>query len=188
MTAPVAGTLEERVHRLESRAAIRELTARYNFGIDDRDLVSVGDLFTETATFRSADGVMTATGRVAICAQFSGRYDVLGPTNHVGHDHVITFEGPRRARGLLSAHAELWRNGRTTVCAMRYRDIYAQCDDGQWRFADRELSFLYYLPLDDYRDGLGQRDRNRAGPSAKAADYPESLATWQASERQKAGG
>ena len=56
-------TLESRLTEVEDRAAIRELTARYNFAVDDRDLKSVGELFTDDGSFGSKDGAMRATGR-----------------------------------------------------------------------------------------------------------------------------
>jgi ketosteroid isomerase-like protein len=169
---------DARLERLEARLAIRDLVARYVFAIDDRDLVVVAGLFTAEGRFRSADGAMNAVGRAAIVDQFKGRYGVLGPTNHVCHDHVIDFDGSDRARGLVSAHAELWRHGRATVTAMRYADVYQRDVDGEWRFADRALSFLYYVPVEDYATALGRPDRNRAGPEPRPADYPEKLAHW----------
>jgi hypothetical protein len=39
-------SLESRLAEVEDRVAIRDLTARYNFAIDDRDLKAVGELFT----------------------------------------------------------------------------------------------------------------------------------------------
>ena len=45
---------------LADRLEIAELTARYNFAIDNRDLKSVGELFTDQASFGSKDGAMRA--------------------------------------------------------------------------------------------------------------------------------
>lgn len=166
-----------RLERVEDELAIRQLTARYVFAIDDRDLAGVGALFTTDAVFRSVDGAMNATGREAILEQFRKRFSVLGAGNHVTHDHVITLETPSRARGQVSAHAELWRKGQMMVTALRYADIYAKTD-GAWRFAERTLSFLYYAPLEAYRDILGRLDRNLAYDQPRPADYPERLPTW----------
>jgi 3-phenylpropionate/cinnamic acid dioxygenase small subunit len=46
------------------------------------------------------------------------------------------------------------------------------------RFADRLLSFLYYLPVTEYAEGLGDRLRMRAYGDRRPADFPEALATW----------
>lgn len=167
-----------RIHRLEAESAIRALAARYCFAIDNHDLVAVADLFTEDARVFSPDGVMDARGRDAIIRQYEQRFAVLGPSNHVSHDHWIRFgDDPDRAEGLLSAHAELWRNETTMVTALRYDDVYRR-EDGVWRFAERALSFLYYVPLSDYPAILGRRDRMRAYDSPADADYPEKLPSW----------
>lgn len=170
--------LAARIDRLEAESAIRALAARYCFAIDNHDLNAVADLFTVDARVFSRDGVMDARGRDAVVRQYEQRFAVLGPSNHVSHDHWIRFGGdPDRAEGLLSAHAELWRNETTMVTALRYDDVYRR-EDGTWRFSERALSFLYYVPLADYPAILGQRDRMRAYDQPAAADYPEQLPGW----------
>ena len=170
-------TLESRLAEVEDRAAISELTARYNFSIDNRDLKAVGELFTDNATFGSKDGAMRAMGREAILKQFEDRFSVLGATNHFAHDHVVWFEAPTRARGLLSVHAELWRKERAMLTALRYDDAYEKVG-GLWCFAERLLSFMYYLPVEEYSSALGVLERNRAGNTPVAADFPERLPTY----------
>jgi ketosteroid isomerase-like protein len=171
--------LEWRVRRLEDRIAIGELVARYCFAVDDRDIDGLARLFTRAARVRSRDGVMDATGRDAIVAQFHGRFAVLGPSNHFTHDHLIEFDAadPDRARGLVSSHAEVVRNGETLWAALRYDDEY-RFEDGAWRFADRLLGFFYYLPVKDYAELMKRPDRLRAYAEPRPADYPESLETW----------
>jgi uncharacterized protein (TIGR02246 family) len=170
-------TLESRLAAVESQLAIRDLTARYNFAIDNRDLAAAAELFTEQASFGSKDGAMRATGRSAILKQFESRFSALGATNHFAHDHVIWFDTPTRAHGELSVHAEVWRNEQAMVTAIRYSDSYDQVD-GLWRFSERLLSFFYYLNVTDYPVALGQLDRNRASGVALPADYPERLPTY----------
>ncbi|MEO8176359.1 MAG: nuclear transport factor 2 family protein [Sphingomicrobium sp.] len=170
--------LAARIDRLEAESAIRALAARYCFAIDNHDLDAVADLFTADALVFSRDGVMDARGRDAVIAQYQQRFAVLGPSNHVSHDHWIRFgDDPDRAEGLLSAHAELWRNETTMVTALRYDDVYRR-EQGVWRFAERALAFLYYVPLADYPEILGRRDRMRAYDQPAEADYPEQLPSW----------
>ncbi|MEO7634035.1 MAG: nuclear transport factor 2 family protein [Sphingomicrobium sp.] len=170
--------LAARIDRLEAESAIRALAARYCFAIDNHDLAAVADLFTADARVFSRDGVMDARGRDAVLRQYEQRFAVLGPSNHVSHDHWIRCgDDPDRAEGLLSAHAELWRNQTTMVTALRYDDIYRR-EDGEWRFAERALSFLYYVPLSDYPAILGAGDRMRAYDQSAEADYPERLPSW----------
>lgn len=170
-------TIEERIAQVEDRLAIRELASRYNFSIDDRDLQTVGTLFTDNASFGSIDGAMNAVGRQAIIDQFKDRYSVLGATNHFTHDQVINFQSPTRATGLVASHAEVWRLERAMITALRYADVYEK-SGSVWRFAERRLSFMYYLNVEDYSTALGVRDRNRASATPKPADWPEGTPTW----------
>ena len=173
--------LETRVRRLEDRVAIRDLVARYGFTVDDRDIQALARLFARHGRFRSQDGVLDARGRDAIIEQFHGRFAVLGPTNHVTHDHLVRFDAddPDRAFGRLNSHAEVVRHGRTLVTALRYADEYVRTVDG-WQFADRLLSFLYYVPAVEYADALESETRMRVYEKPAAADWPEGLETWQA--------
>lgn len=167
-----------RIARLEAESAIRALAARYCFAIDDHDLDAVGALFTADARVHSRDGVMDAVGRDAVVEQYRGRFAVLGPSNHVSHDHWIRLgDDPDSAAGTLSAHAELWRHETMMITALRYEDRYRR-EEGEWRFAERLLSFLYYVPLGDYPQVLGLCDRMRAYDQPRPADYPEALPSW----------
>jgi ketosteroid isomerase-like protein len=176
-SAAAARTIESRLEEVEDRLAIRDLTARYNFAIDDRDLKAVGELFTDNSTFGSKDGAMRATGRDAVLKQFESRFSVLGATNHFAHDHAVWFESPTRARGLLSIHAEVWRKEQPMVTALRYEDVYEK-SEGLWRFSERLLSFFYYLNIRDYPVAMGTLERNHASDKPVAADFPERLSTY----------
>lgn len=168
-----------RLRRLEDIEAIRALAARYVFAIDSRDLVALESCFAHGARFRSKDGVLDAVGRDAVMAQFRARFSALGPGAHYTHDHVVWLEGDAEARGLLSSHAELVRHGRPMLASIRYEDRYVR-EDGEWRFADRLLGFLYYLPTEEYLDALVRRDRMRAYETPQPADFPETLPSWRA--------
>lgn len=177
--APAANqSLEARLALVEDQLAIRDLTARYNFAMDNRDLASASLLFTPDASFGSKDGAMRATGIDAIVKQFEGRFSVLGATNHFAHDHVIWFESATRARGNLSVHAEVWRKEEPQITALRYDDVYVKGADGLWRFQERLLSFFYYLHVKDYATAMGRLERNMASGTPVAADYPERLPTY----------
>lgn len=171
--------LAARIGRLEDRAAIRQLVARYGFLIDDRDLDGVLNLFTPDGVFRSHDGVMQARGREAVAEQFRARFAALGPTNHFTHDHVIDFDEQdrHRAAGLVNSHAEVWREGRPMIVALRYADVYRR-HDGRWCFEERALSFFYYIDVREYAEALGGRLRMRAYGDHRPADYPEALPSW----------
>ena len=172
--------LEARIARLEAREDIRALPARYGLAIDDRDIDALRELFAENSSVRSKDGVLNAVGREAVIDQYHGRFAVLGPTFHVAHDHLIWFEdNDERARGMVTSHAEVVRNGQPLLAAMRYEDAYVR-EDGTWRFADRLLWFFYYMDVTEYASGLVDSQRQRAYGDRRPADFPEPLATWRA--------
>lgn len=170
----MSADLERRVRELEDRERIRELGVLYGFAMDERDLDAVRVMFCPDAVLRSPDGVFAAHGIEEVVAAYSGRYDVLGPTNHVSHGHLVRLdpEDPDRATGLLAAHAEVVRHGGSKVVALRYEDVYHR-HDGRWRFAERVMSYLYYLPVDEYAAGLGAERPQRAdADDPRPADWP----------------
>ncbi len=161
-----------RLRKLEALESIRELAARYVFSVDDRDLDGVAACFAANARFRSRDGKMNAVGRLAIMEQFQRRFSVLGHGAHYTHDHLIQLDKDANAgRGLVSLHAELMRNDKPMLASLRYEDAYC-LEDGRWKFADRLLSFLYYLDTEDYLAFFPARKRNRAYDEPLDADLP----------------
>lgn len=171
--------LAARIRRLEDRAEIRELVAHYGFAVDDRDLGTLAGLFTPDASFRSQDGVINAVGIDAVMQTYHGRFAVLGLSNHFTHDQVVAFDDdPDLAIGLVNSHAELCRNGQAMITALRYQDTYRRYE-GRWRFADRLIHFLYYVPVQEYAEALGSAYRMRAYGDQRPADYPEALPSWQ---------
>ncbi len=170
-------TLEQRIARLEGDAQIRQLVARYAFHLDHREMEPLAALFSADATMRSMDGRINAHGPDAIVDMFRRRFDVLGPGSHYMHDIQIDFVDDDHATGRASGHAELLRSGRMFVAAMRYDDRYVRTAAG-WRFADRALSFLYYVPASDYVGILARPDRNWAYGTPQAAEFPEQVPGW----------
>lgn len=177
--------LAQRIERIEAESQIRQLVARYCFTIDDRDLEGLAALYTDSARMRSADGVMDAIGLDAIMDMWRGRFAALGPGQHVTHDLVIDEINlaAGTARGRVSSHAEVERNGISMIGAVRYYDEYRRTTDG-WKFAERLLRFLYYVPVSRYDGILGERHRNLAYAEPKLADFPEALPGWNAFHRE----
>lgn len=171
--------INRRIDRLESRAEISELVAKYCKSCDDRDVPLLRSLFTEDAVVRSKDGVMTSDGIDAVMQMYKSRFDVLGVACHWTHDHILTFDDadPDRATGEVFGHAEAHRNGQTLIAALRYADAYRR-EEGRWKFASRTLAFLYYVPVGEYAEALGGTLRQRAYGDERPADYPESFDSW----------
>jgi SnoaL-like domain len=168
-------TPEQRLARVEDRQAIQELGILYGFVMDERDEAGIRKLFTDDATLDSQDGVFSASGIEEIVTTYLGRFAALGPTNHYSHGHVVRFgDDPDAATGLLAGHAEVVRNGQGMQVALRYKDRYRRVD-GEWRFAARLMSYMYYLPSAEYADGFGAPDSVRAYGDRRPADWPEAL-------------
>lgn len=169
-------SLEDRVRRVEDRAAIQELAVLYGFVMDERDELGIRKIFTEDGNLRSADGVFAANGIDEIVTTYLGRFSALGPTNHFSHGHVVQFndDDPDVATGLLASHAEVSRNGVAMLVALRYKDVYRRVG-GRWMIADRLMSYMYYLPVTEYAEGLGDPNSIRVYGEAQQSNWPEAL-------------
>lgn len=171
--------LLKRIDRLEARAEIAELCADYAQASDDRDLDLLASCFVQDARMSSKDGVMNCEGKDGIVKMFEGRFAVLGPSYHWTHDHKVRFDDkdPNKASGLVFGHAEVFRNKQTLVAAMRYNDEYQRVN-GKWHFKSRELSFFYYVPVEEFKEAMGSDLRQRAYGEKRPADFPETLETY----------
>lgn len=177
-------SLADRIDRLESREAIRSLVTDYAVACDVHDIPRLTDLFTADARFGSPNGKMVSSGRDAIRDMFISTFRIRGPAYHWTHDVQVTInpDDPDRASGLVHSHAETTPNGVVSIAAMKYHDTYRR-EDGIWRFASREITFLYYVPYAQYGAALNQEKRVLMGGDLMPADYPETLQSWQDYER-----
>ncbi len=175
--------LETRITRLEDTNAIQALGILYGYVMDERDEDGIRRIFCADATLRSQDGVFAATGMDEIVTTYLGRFAALGPTNHYSHGHVVRFDDDDAdvAYGLLASHAEVTRNGVGMVVALRYKDTYRR-DGGQWKFQDRLMSYMYYLP--DRR--VCGRPRRRRRQRARLRGPPPGRLARVAPERRQA--
>lgn len=170
------GSLEDRLRRVEDRLDITDLVQLYGYVMDERDLDGLPRLFTSDAELHSEDGVFKAIGLDAIRETYAGRYAALGPTYHYAHGVIVRFDDsdPDVAYGLVNGNAEVVREGTTMVVALRYKDTYRRTDEG-WRFQVRTMSYMYYMPLAEFDEGLKSVDRTRAYGDRRPADWPSVL-------------
>jgi ketosteroid isomerase-like protein len=173
----MSAELEKRIERLESRFQLDELVSAYCMACDDHDMVRLRSLFTDDVRIWSKDGVMNASGIDDVMQMFVNMFAIRGPSFHWTHDHTIRVSGPTDAEGLIMAHAETTPHDTVSLAAIRYRDKYRKEQSG-WKIAERELSFLYYMPASDYSDHFKGNLRMRVYGEERPADYPESLPTW----------
>ena len=171
--------LAQRIDRLESRADLAELCSAYCMACDDRDMPRLASLFTQDIHIRSVDGAMNATGVADAIAMFNRMFGIRGPSYHWTHDRFVAFdpEDLDRATGVVLAHAETTPNGIVSIAALRYNDVYRR-EAGRWRFAERLLSFLYYMPMAEFIQHFRDDKRVAVQGDWRAGDYPEKLQSW----------
>jgi len=152
-------SLERRLARLESRAEIAELLARYAFLIDDHEFDALGELFTPDARFGSPGS--THTGREAIVANYRALGDLYPITLHEARGFVLDFLDEEHARGQVLGFSEQASARHTVITSFRYDDEYARLD-GRWRFASRQVRTLYAMTHAELASGgLATRLRKR---------------------------
>lgn len=164
------------VRDMRDREAIRDLALLYTRAVDDYDLETLLEMFTEDGVFERRG--RAAAGREALREAYSEAMRANRSMVHTPDSHVVRLLPGRRAVGWAAGHAELVIDSSTVLAAFRYEDEY-RCVEGRWLFARRSLTFKYALPADQLVDGLGRSERMRwPGGRATAADYPENLPTW----------
>ena len=168
--------IDARVRQLEDREEIKTLAIMYGVIMDERDFDGIERLFTSDGILRSADGVFDASGIDDIKDAYRKRFEVLGATNHVLHSHVIKFADNSTdiAKGLVISHAEVSRNQDASVVALRYQDEYRRTSVG-WQISFREMSYMYYVGVNDYREAMVSEDRIWIYGDKRPADWPEKL-------------
>lgn len=176
-------TTDTRLLRLEDRTAIQDLGVLYGFIMDEFDEEGVRATFCEDAELHSGDGVFNAVGLEEILSTYRERWASLDTSNHFSHGHVVRLDesDPDRAYGLLSGHAEVVRGGQAFHVALRYKDAYRR-DGGRWKFADRQMSYMYYLPAPERDAHLGDHDSVWVYGEPQSADWPEVRFTGASSE------
>ncbi len=181
--------LKRSIDRLESRFDISALVTAYAVACDEHDMPRLTDLFTVDAVFDSPSGAMNAHGRAAIEAMYIELFKVRGPGYHWTHDHVIEFDenDADRATGLVLSHAETCPAEVVSVAAMRYNDEYRR-ENGRWQFSHRTINFLYYVPVTEFSTVFKTPNRLSIRGERLPADYPETLACWQAFHAQYVAG
>lgn len=172
--SPASPDLVGRVGRIEDREAIRVLVGRYCLAMDNKDFDLVGKLFAESARFGWVDGSFITESCAAIVAMYRDRLAAAGPSFHYTHDQFVEWDATDRdkASGLVLCHAETSNGGKQYRVAIRYSDRYLRGRDGQWRFQERLLGFLYNAPVSEYDGILCRNDRIVLTSGNRAAHWP----------------
>lgn len=165
-------TVEGRLDRIESLAEIHQLPARYALALDGRDMDALVELFIPDVRV-GADH----QGRAALRAWFADVMSVPRTSVHLVSNHVVDFEGPDRATGVVYCHDELERpaTGKWETGRLIYRDTYTRVD-GHWYFARRRFQRWYLVDaLERPAPGAGV---NVAGEPLRTDHLPDAFDTW----------
>ena len=147
-------TLEERIRRLEDRAAIQDLVAAYFCAVDMDDYEAVAQCFTADAQF-IASGFSGDSSRQAIIAFLKQARSGMGQTVHTPHYGQIEFAGDGKASGMVAAHLELGLGDKTYFGAVRYLDTYRREGDC-WQIASRDMQAVHMAPWSEVEKSLVQ--------------------------------
>jgi len=145
-------TLEDRIRKLEDRAEIQDLAARYFLATDDDDYSTLSQCFTSNIRF-SASGFEDSKGRDSVLAFLKQARAGMGQTVHtIDYAHVKLVDA-YTATGIVTAHLELGMGATTYFAAVRYIDEYAR-EDGFWRIASRQMRAVHVSPWSDVAQSL----------------------------------
>jgi hypothetical protein len=163
-------TAEERLDRLESHTEIRQLASRYALAVDTRNLDDLVELFPEDVQVGRDQ-----RGREAMKAWFARTLSTFGDSIHFVGNHVIDFDGPDEAHGVVTCRDELEKGGEWHVGVIQYWDGYLR-RNGRWYFKRRKLHRWYMVdaPLRPFH-GAGTEADNR---NLSVAQLPDAWPSW----------
>ncbi|MCB1688074.1 MAG: nuclear transport factor 2 family protein [Halioglobus sp.] len=165
-----------RIDRLESLDEIRQLVAKYSLSLDMRDMDAHVNLFVDDIRV-SRDQV----GRAHLKRWLDDtlRLQFTGTSHHIGN-HIIEFEDPDRAHGVVYS-----KNEHETPCAdgssewvimqMIYWDNYER-RDGRWYF--RRRLPCYWYATDINKPPVGDNKMRWPDREAYEGAYHELWPSW----------
>lgn len=177
MTKPSV-PLEQRVDRLESIDAIRQLAAKYSLSLDMRDLDAHVNLFAPDIRI-SRD----QSGRAAMKRWLDDtlRQQFTGTSHHIGN-HIIEFSDPDHAHGIVyskNEHETPRKDGGTdwVIMQMVYWDNYERMD-GVWYFRRRLPCYWYATDLN--APPIGENKMRWPDRERYEGAYHELFPSWKA--------
>ncbi len=134
--------IDARIDRLESLDAIRQLPAKYALCLDMRDIDMMVTLFPEDVRVGK-----DAFGRRSLRAYMDQtlRSPFTGTSHHIG-GHIIEFDDPDHARGIVYSKNEHETGDEWVIMQMMYADDYVRAA-GHWYFARRLPLYWYATDL-----------------------------------------
>ncbi|MGE0387206.1 MAG: nuclear transport factor 2 family protein [Gammaproteobacteria bacterium] len=163
--------LAERLERMEAIDAIRQLASKYALALDMRDLDALVGLYVEDVRVSS-----TESGRLALKQSFATVVRAFTTSAHHIGGHVIEFDAPDRAHGIVYCRCEHEASGQWLPMYMYYLDLYSRVD-GRWYFKRRAPSELYLTPVD--RHPVGPHKIRWPGQPARDGTWHANFPSWE---------
>ncbi len=164
--------LSARIDRLESLDEIRQLPAKYALSLDMRDLDAHVNLFAADIRV-SRDKV----GRSHLKRWLDDtlRLQFTGTAHHIGN-HVIEFDDPDNAHGVVYSKNEHETGDQWVIMQMLYWDNYQRVD-GRWYFRRRLPCYWYATDLN--KPPIGDNKMRWPGREPYEGAYHELWPSWQ---------
>ena len=164
-------SLAERIDRLESLDAIRQLVARYSLSLDMRDLDAHVNLFVDDIRVGKE-----RSGRAELRGWLDDtlRNQFTGTSHHIG-GHIIEFESPDRACGVVYSKNEHETGAEWVLMQMMYWDHYER-RAGSWFF--RRRLPLYWYASDINSPPVGDRKMRWPGREPYAGGWHALWPSW----------
>ena len=176
-------SVEERLDRMESLAAIRQLVSRYGLALDSRNIETLVDLFVPDVRVGR-----DATGRAALAQWFTEVMQESRTSVHFMGNHIIDFDDADHARGIVYCRDELERPAteKWEVGTLQYWDTYVRVD-GEWCFERRKFHRWYLVDaLTRPAHGAGVNDDREPLSTLQLPDaFPSWRAFWEKLERKR---
>lgn len=165
-------SLLARLERLESLDEIRQLAARYALSLDMRDLDAHVNLFAEDIQVGKE-----RQGRAELKRWLDDtlRRQFTGTAHHIGN-HIIEFEDPDHARGVVYSKNEHETGPEWVIMQMMYYDNYERIA-GRWYF--RRRLPLYWYATDLNKPPLGDRKMRWPGREPYEGGWHSIWPSWQ---------
>ncbi len=167
-------TVDERLDRMESLAAIRQLSHRYAVAVDSRDLDMLVDLFVPDVRVGKDE-----RGREALKRWYALTLSRFHVSCHFLGSHTVDFDDADHASGIVYCRDELefperteWHQG-----LLQYWDTYLRIE-GEWCFQRRKFHRLYIVDwLTRPSHGAGS-EAGDGGSRLSTHLLPEAYPTW----------
>lgn len=141
-------TLEARIDRIESRAAMHDLVSDYCHGFDKRDWDRFLAIWWEHCVWEIGPPFGDFEGHAGIERAVK---EILWPawlaSTHFTTNLVVTFDGPDRASGICDVDCiGTTSDGVAQTIAATYRDRFER-RGGVWKIARRQVTMHHFSAL-----------------------------------------